>query len=82
MFYHIALNESEHGSIKVTDLEKGRAFGTLPTVLTRVARLVEQGWVDKEVNPEDGRSRVVSSSSRARRFFQKASRVVVGAVSG
>ena len=82
MLYHIALNEGAGGSIKMTDLAKGGAFGTLPTVLSRVARLVEQGWVDKDVNPEDGRSRVVSTSSRSRKFFQKASKAVVGAVGG
>lgn len=80
MLYHIALHEGEGGSIKMTDLEKGGAFGTLPTVLSRVARLVDQGWVDKDVNPEDARSRVVSTSSRARKFFQKASKAIVSAV--
>lgn len=82
MLYHIALNEGEGGSIKMTDLEKGGAFGTLPTVLSRVARLVDQGWIDKDVNPEDARSRVVSTSSRARKFFQKASKAIVSAVGG
>lgn len=82
MLYHIALNEGEGRSLKMTDLEKSGTFGTLPTVLARVGKLIEQGWVDKDVNPEDSRSRIVSTSSRARKFFQKASKAVVSAVGG
>ena len=80
LLYYIALNEGEGGSLKITDLERGGAFGTLPTVLARVSRLVELGWVEKELNPEDARSRVVSTSSRARRFFRKVSKTVTGPV--
>ena len=82
MLYHIAMNEGSGDPLKVTDLEKGGAFGTLPTVLSRVARLVEQGWIDKEVNPDDARSRIVTSTSQARRFFQGASKAVLKAVGG
>ena len=80
LLYHIAMQERSGTAIKVTDLWKDGAFGTLPTVLSRVARLIEQGWVDKEVNPNDARSRVVSTTSQARSFFRNASKAVAGAV--
>lgn len=82
MLYHIALNERADDAIKITDLEKGGAFGTLPTVLARVTRLVDQGWIDKAMNPDDARSRIVSSTSQARKFFQKASKAVTSAIGG
>lgn len=73
MLYHIALSEEAGKRLRVTDFDS-HAFGTLPTVLARVSRLIEAGWVEKEVNPNDARSRVVSTSSYARKCFQKASR--------
>lgn len=80
MLYFIFRKEGDGKGVKVTDLLAADVFGTMPTVLVHVARLMEQGWVEKSVSRRDGRLRVLSSSPKARRFVKKASKVITNAI--
>lgn len=80
MLYFIVRKEGDGAAVKVTDLVGEDAFGTMPTVLVHVARLMEQGWVEKSISSSDGRMRILSSSPKARRFVKKASKAITSAI--
>lgn len=76
ILYFSVRKEGDGGTVKVTDLLETAMFGTLPTILVPVAKLTQQGWVVKSVSHHDGRVRVVSSSSMARKFVRKVSEAI------
>lgn len=80
ILYFIVRNEGDSGTVKVTDLLDTATFGTLPTILVRVAKLTQQGWVVKSVSRHDGRVRVLSSSTKTRTFVRKVSKAITTAV--
>lgn len=60
----------------VTDLTRSERHGTLPTVVKRIAELVEDGWIVKTESPEDGRAKILSLSPKSESIFRKMSKTI------
>ena len=58
---------------RVTDVASGSKFGTAPTVYNRLSSLNEDGWVDYETDPVDGRAKILTPTARATNVFNKMS---------
>jgi hypothetical protein len=58
---------------RVTDVASGSKFGTAPTVYTRLSSLNEDGWVNYETDPVDGRAKILTPTARATTVFNKMS---------
>jgi DNA-binding MarR family transcriptional regulator len=62
--------------IRVTDVQSQKVFGTLPTVLTRLQKLVEAGLVERKEDTEDRRVVLLQITSRAKSIFKKISKAL------
>jgi DNA-binding MarR family transcriptional regulator len=77
MLVEIAMATEIRGKpTQVTDLTRSERHGTLPTVVKRIAELVEGGWVVKTESPEDGRAKFLSLSPRSESIFRRMSKTV------
>lgn len=62
--------------IRVSDLQKQNGYGTLPTVLTRLQKLVEAGWIERKEDTEDGRVALLQITAKAKSIFRKISKLL------
>lgn len=62
--------------IRVSDIKNEQVFGTLPTVLTRLQKLVEAGWIERKEDAEDGRVVLLQVTSKAKSIFRKISKTL------
>lgn len=60
----------------VTDLTRSEKYGTLPTVVKRIADLVNSGWIVRQDNPEDRRAKILSLSPKSETAFRRLSRTI------
>lgn len=59
--------------IRASDIRNANVFGTLPTVLTRLQKLVDEGWIDRKQDAEDGRVVLLEITAKCRTKFKKIS---------
>lgn len=62
--------------IRVSDIKNQEVFGTLPTVLTRLQKLVEAGWIERKEDTEDGRVVLLQITPKAKSIFKKISKAL------
>ena len=62
--------------IRLTDVKDMDVFGTLPTVLNRLNKLVEGGWIVKKQDPDDGRTLLLEITPKTRAVFNKISKAL------
>jgi DNA-binding MarR family transcriptional regulator len=62
--------------IRVSDIKNEQVFGTLPTVLTRLQKLVEAGWIERKEDAEDGRVVLLQVTATAKSIFKKISKAL------
>ena len=66
--------EAENRTLHVSDVVRGRGFGTAPTVFSRLAELERTGWIKSTPDPSDGRAKQVQLTPMARRTYARMSR--------
>ena len=62
--------------IRVSDIKNEDIYGTLPTVITRLQKLVEAGWIERKEDPEDARVVLLQITSKATLIFKKISKAL------
>jgi DNA-binding MarR family transcriptional regulator len=62
--------------ICVSDTKNEQVFGTLPTVLARLQKLVEAGWIERRADPDDGRVVLLRLTFKAKSIFKKISKAI------
>lgn len=62
--------------IRVSDIKNEQTYGTLPTVLARLQKLVEAGWIERKTDPKDGRVVLLQITSKAKLTFNKISKTL------
>ncbi len=60
-------------SIRVSNINEGNRFGTFPTVLTRLKKLTDGGWIEKVDDPEDRRALILQITPKTQSIFRKIS---------
>ena len=76
MLLTIASANMAHTKIRVSDISNKRIYGTLPTVLTRLQKLVEAGWIERKMDPKDGRVVLLHVTSKTKLIFDKISKTL------
>lgn len=76
ILYAIASAYLSKTKIKTTDLRDMDVFGTLPTVLNRLNKLVEGQWIVKKQDPDDGRTLLLEITPKTRVVFKKISKAL------
>lgn len=76
MLQTIASANLSNTKIRVSDIKNEQVYGTLPTVLTRLRKLVEAGWIEKMADTEDGRVVLLELTSKAKSVFKKISKAL------
>jgi len=74
ILYFIADAEFEKRRVRVSDLTTNAAFGSPPTVLSRLTELEGSGWISYKNDAEDRRIKLVMLTPAARRAFAKMSK--------
>ena len=62
--------------IRVSDIKNQEVYGTLPTVLSRLQKLIEAGWIEKKADKEDGRVVLLEITPKAKSLFKKISKAL------
>ena len=62
--------------IKVSDLRRENTFGALPTVLSRLKKLVEGGWIEKKKGEEHRGIVLLQITPMARNAFTRLSKAL------
>ena len=75
ILHKIAAANIKKQSVRVSSIGEGNGFGTMPTVLARLARLVDGGWIEKVDDPEDARAVLLEITPKTKSIFRKISNV-------
>lgn len=65
--------EASGTTVQVKTVVESGLFGTPPTVLHRLVQLENAGWIERYVDPDDGRARRLVLTSQSRKAFSKMS---------
>lgn len=68
----IAQADLDKVAIRMSDL-KAKYDCTFPTLIARVQRLVNEGWIERQDNAEDRRSAFLKPTAKARTAFREIS---------
>ena len=73
MLNFIADAEFDRKVLRISDVVKVPAFGTAPTVFSKLSQLEKNGWIRYNDDPNDKRVRLLVLTPEARRAYQKMS---------
>lgn len=59
--------------IRVSDIKSSERFGTLPTILSKLNRLVQDGWIERYDDETDKRVVLLRVTPKARAVFKRIS---------
>ena len=76
LIYLIADTTARGEIIRMSDIKALTAFGTAPTILSRLNGMVESRLVQRVPDPDDGRSHRITLTPKARRAIERVSRDV------
>lgn len=76
LLYLIADTTAQGGIIRMSDIKALAGFGTPPTILSRLNGMVEDRMIQRVPDPNDGRSRHIILTPKARRAMERISREV------
>jgi len=60
--------------IRSTDIHRMDLYGTYPTVLGRIEKLTQEGWIIKRDDSDDRREKYLETTPRTRAIFKKISK--------
>ena len=73
MLSFIADAEFDRKLLRISDVVKVPAFGTAPTVFSRLSQLEKSGWIRYSDDPNDKRVKLLGLTPASRRAYQKMS---------
>lgn len=76
VFYLIADETAQGKAVRMAQLRTHREFGTVPTLLARLNRMVDSGLIARVPDPNDGRSHHLTLTPKAKRAVERVSREV------
>lgn len=76
VFYLIADETAQGKVMRMAQLRTHREFGTVPTLLARLNRMVDSGLIARVPDPNDGRSHHLTLTPKAKRAVERVSREV------
>jgi len=76
LLHTIAHENSEYDTVRFSDLKELNSNGSGPTLLTRLNRLVDGGWIVRRQDKQDKRVVLLKISPKARSAFQKISKAL------
>jgi len=62
--------------IRVSDIKNENVYGTLPTVLSRLQKLVNAGFIERREDADDRRVVLLQITSKAKTVFKKISKAL------
>ena len=69
----IAAANLKKQSVRVSSISEGNGFGTMPTLLARLTKLVDGGWIERVDDPEDARAVLLEITPKTKSIFRKIS---------
>lgn len=73
ILFYVGQSDVSGEKINVTDIANNPRFGSPATVHGRISRLLAEGWLQSNVDPEDGRARVLSLNAPSVTAFNRMS---------